>query len=555
MRKLLLTSALALCGQAALADDIALVLGNTAYSSLGGLSRGADATVATNGIAALGFDVTVLRDGRANDTAAALGAFMADVPAAERMIVVLTGRFVTDGDRTWFLTADATSPSVLTGRSDMVSVESILDVLARAPGKALLLLGADPAEDDAYDPWLSEGIGTLDVPQGVTVLRGAPRDIADFLRSGLSQGGADLSDLVTRNGRLMPEGYFPQGFDFMPTTPVVVQPQPPADTSAADEALWRRVAAQDNVDAYRGYLLQFPNGIHADEANAAVAAILAEPFRDERLAEEALALSRDQRRDIQADLTTMGFNTRGIDGIFGQGTRRAVTNWQQENGFAQTGYVTMEQIQRLDAQAARRTAEQAAEAERQRQEAERLDRAYWDETGARGDEAGLRAYLQRYPRGLYAEIAQDQLDLIAQQSAQANAARDREAWNSARSADTAAAYRAYLRDFPRGNFAAEAQARLAALENQPSVPTVPEAPNPENPEAAQIEQALALNGLTARLVEQRLEASGLNTGAVDGTFDNQTRRAIRQFQDANGLPVTGYLDQGTVVMLLAGALQ
>jgi len=555
MRKLLLTSALALCGQAALADDIALVLGNTAYSSLGGLSRGADATVATNGIAALGFDVTVLRDGRANDTAAALGAFMADVPAADRMIVVLTGRFVTDGDRTWFLTADATSPSVLTGRSDMVSVESILDVLARAPGKALLLLGADPAEDDAYDPWLSEGIGTLDVPQGVTVLRGAPRDIADFLRSGLSQGGADLSDLVTRNGRLMPEGYFPQGFDFMPTTPVVVQPQPPADTSAADEALWRRVAAQDNVDAYRGYLLQFPNGIHADEANAAVAAILAEPFRDERLAEEALALSRDQRRDIQADLTTMGFNTRGIDGIFGQGTRRAVTNWQQENGFAQTGYVTMEQIQRLDAQAARRTAEQAAEAERQRQEAERLDRAYWDETGARGDEAGLRAYLQRYPRGLYAEIAQDQLDLIAQQSAQANAARDREAWNSARSADTAAAYRAYLRDFPRGNFAAEAQARLAALENQPSVPTVPEAPNPENPEAAQIEQALALNGLTARLVEQRLEASGLNTGAVDGTFDNQTRRAIRQFQDANGLPVTGYLDQGTVVMLLAGALQ
>ncbi len=555
MRQLLLSSAMALLGQAALADDIALVLGNTAYSNLGGLSRGADATVSTNGIAALGFDVTVLRDGRANDTAAALGTFLGKVPEADRMIVALTGRFATDGDRTWFLTADATSPSILTGRSDMVSVESVLDVLARAPGKALLLLGADAAEDDAYDPWLSEGIGDLDIPQGVTVLRGAPRDVADFMRNGLAQGGADLSDLVTRNGRLMPEGYFPQAFDFMPSGPVVVQPQPPATDTAADEALWRRVAAQDNVDAYRGYLLQFPNGIHADEAEAAVAAILAEPFRDERLAEEALALSRDQRRDIQGDLTTMGFNTRGIDGIFGQGTRRAITNWQQENGFAQTGYVTMEQIQRLDAQAARRTAEQAAEAERQRQEAERLDRAYWDETGARGDEAGLRAYLQRYPQGLYAEIAQDQLDLIAQQSAQANAARDREAWNSARSVDSAAAYRAYLRDFPRGNFIAEAQARIAALENQPSVPVVPEALNPENPEAAQIEAALNLNGLTARLVEQRLAAAGLDTGAVDGSFDNQTRRAIRQFQEANRLPVTGYLDQGTVVMLLAGALQ
>src|SRR5690606_35904322 len=130
--------------------------------------------------------------------------------------------------------------------------------------------------------------------------------------------------------------------------------------------------------------------------------------------------------------------------------------WQQENGFAQTGYMSMEQIQRLDGQAARRAAEQAAETERQRQEAERLDRAYCEETGARGDEAGLRAYLGRYPQGIYAQVATDELARITAQRDQEAAARDRAAWNTARGTDTIAAYRQYLADFPRGAFRSDA---------------------------------------------------------------------------------------------------
>ena len=48
---------------------------------------------------------------------------------------------------------------------------------------------------------------------------------------------------------------------------------------------------------------------------------------------------------------------------FGRGTRTAITDWQKAQGFDATGFLTAEQITRLDAQAERRAAELEAEAE------------------------------------------------------------------------------------------------------------------------------------------------------------------------------------------------
>lgn len=560
MRALALCASLTLAAAPAFADDLALVLGTERYESLARLPRGAEVTVATQGVSALGFEVAVLRNGTAEDTAAALSAFLAEVPQAGRMVVALSGRFVTDGARTWYLPADAARPALVTVGGDGVSVESLMAVLARAPGQALLLLAADPQAKGDFDPWLYEGIGALDIPQGVTVLSGEPRPVAEFMQNALARPEGDLAALAAADGRLQVQGFWPAPFAFMPPLAEVIEPVVADDqTQAADDALWRRVVAQDNAEAYRGYLRQFPQGRHADEATAAVAAILAEPFRDERLAEEALVLTRDQRRTVQTDLTTLGFDTRGIDGIFGQGSRRAIANWQQENGFAQSGYLSMEQIQRLSAQAARRQAEAAAEAERQRQAAERLDRAYWEETGAIGDEAGLNAYLGRYPSGVFAGEARRSLERLAAERAAAQAAREASAWESARTAGDVRAFRAYLRDFPAGAHAAEARARIAALEAPPEPEPEPE-PDPEGALGAEVERAraaeaaLGLNGLTARLVESRLAAMGFDPGPVDGRFDAATRDAIRRYQERNHLIVTGYLDAGTVAQLLAGVI-
>jgi hypothetical protein len=68
-----------------------------------------------------------------------------------------------------------------------------------APGQAVLLLGVDPDEDAVYDAWLSEGVGALQIPQGLTVLTGLPRDIADFAQAELVEPEADLTRLIAAN--------------------------------------------------------------------------------------------------------------------------------------------------------------------------------------------------------------------------------------------------------------------------------------------------------------------------------------------------------------------
>lgn len=558
MRQLLLSTALALLPGLALAEGLALVLGVERYEELDRINRGADLARATDGIAALGLAVIALPNGRADTTAAALASFAeAAVAEPERIIVALAGQFATDGSRTWLLTAEAADPGLLTMGETAVSVDSLLTVLAGAPGQALLLIGTEePGEP--YDPWLRPGIGDLVIPPGVTVLTGRPRDIAGFMAVELAEPEGDLMALAAENGDLVITGFAPRRLVFMPPEPVAAPTPPPVTDTAAEDALWQGAVALDSVAAYRNYLSRYPLGRFADQAEEAIAAILAEPNREARLLEEALNLTRDQRRAIQRNLATLAFDPRGIDGVFGNNTRRAIANWQQQNGYAQTSYLNREQISRLDAQAARRAAEQEAEAARQAAEAQRLDRAYWDETGSRGDEPGLRAYLQRYPRGLFAALATDQLAAIeAERQARAQA-QERADWDQARARDTIQAYRAYLQAYPRGRFVEQAQARITELTAPaptPIPPVVEEEEDGATARARAVEQALNLNGLTARLIESRLEQMDLNPGAVDGQFDEQTRRAIRRFQGQAGAPMTGYLDEQTLVLILAQAFQ
>ena len=44
----------------------------------------------------------------------------------------------------------------------------------------------------------------------------------------------------------------------------------------------------------------------------------------------------------------------------------------------------------------------------------------------------------------------------------------------------------------------------------------------------------------------------VDPGQVDGKFTKKTRKAIRQFQRARRLPVTGYVSRNTMVRLMAG---
>jgi len=539
----------------ALAEDAALILANDRYERLARVPRADDVLDARSGLEDMGFTVAALRNGRAGQVAEALAAFLASSKDAERHVIVLAGQFVTDGDRTWFLTSDATVPNILGLGDKAVSVESLMQIASRTQGQSIVLLAPAGLVGAPTDDWLHYGLGALHAPQGVTVIRGLPRDIADFASNAMQVSGGDLAAVLAGRSGLLTSGYLPQVWMPMPHEEVAVQVPPApvvptgpaAPNPAVEQAAWAAAVRLDTVDALRSYLRRYPDGPHRAEAETLIAEIIAEPDRAARKAEEALRLSRDQRREIQRHLTLLDYNTRGIDGIFGPGSRRAIANWQQVNGYSQTTYLTTEQISRLDAQAARRSAELEAEAERQRAEQARLDRAYWEETGAKGDEPGYRAYIGRYPDGMFAEVAQEQLRLIEDQKRTVAATQDRAAWDQASAVNSVPGYRDYIRSFPQGAFVAEAQDRITAIEA--------ESQGAGDRAAAEAgEAALNLNPITARLIEGKLRQLGLDPGEVDGVFDDATRRAIRRYQRARNLPATGYLDERTLVRLLADSV-
>jgi len=61
--------------------------------------------------------------------------------------------------------------------------------------------------------------------------------------------------------------------------------------------------------------------------------------------------------------------------------------------------------------------------------------------------------------------------------------------------------------------------------------------------------AQELSKTDMKLIQQRLQEKGYNPGNVDGTADDTTRVAIRKFQQDQGIPVTGTIDERTATQL------
>ena len=60
--------------------------------------------------------------------------------------------------------------------------------------------------------------------------------------------------------------------------------------------------------------------------------------------EQSLGLGLNDRRTAQSALTLLGYDTGGIDGVFGSKTRGALREYQESNGDAVTGYLTAETL-------------------------------------------------------------------------------------------------------------------------------------------------------------------------------------------------------------------
>jgi len=525
--------------------DTALLIANTRYDEAQNL-RYADEVLALEDVFSdAGFDVIVVENGPVAAMRAGVSELL-ETGEDGRLVIAVAGHMARSRNGGWILGTDADAPDLGNVGGQGVALDVLLEVASRAPGRAVLLLGSEPRRIDLGEG-LARGLGPIDAPQGVTVLSGAPDDLAEFAEDVLLRPGADLVAAVESSGGLRSHGFLSSSVPFLLPDPGA--PEPPAGPSEEETALWEAVQELNTAGAYRAYLDRFPEGAFGRDARQRIETLEAEeidPLEIAEAEEVALGLSREARQQIQRDLSILDYNTRGIDGIFGRGTRGAIRAWQEAGRYEVTGFLTRDQIGDLRVQAAQRAAELEEEDRRRREEQERADRAFWQASGQGATEAGMRDYLERFPNGLFSDIARDRLDAIeAERRAEAEA-QERTDWDAVRAQDTVEAYEWYIWRYPSGLFVDSARARINELQGGLSPDALAQA-------QAQ-EAALNLNDVTRLLVERRLAGMGLNTGSTDGRFTEDTRRAIARYQDSRGISATGYLDQLTVVRLLAEAI-
>jgi formylglycine-generating enzyme required for sulfatase activity len=83
--------------------------------------------------------------------------------------------------------------------------------------------------------------------------------------------------------------------------------------------------------------------------------------------------------------------------------------------------------------------------------------AFWNEVKASGSKDYLEAYLKQYPKGKYAALAKLEMKKLDDWEKAQNEQADQEAWSQAKSENTPAAYQSYLQRFPSGSYASLAE--------------------------------------------------------------------------------------------------
>lgn len=563
---------LALAGAAG-AEDRAVVIANRDHDHLPDLAD-VRAEAAVSALRRQGYRVTEGRDLTAEAIRAALRGLLASDPDPGARIVVLMGRFARSEGESWFLGREAGRESPSTVGAAGVPLSAVAELMDGGRGPAVLLLGTDGQAFGTAEG-LRPSLGPFAAPAGVTAIMGYTDGIGRAAAV-LARPGATLAQALAQGDslRLLPGagesrpvvvpapaqpgeaeawaravvaetaagwreylGKYPQGphaaearlrLEAAPRRlEDVVEPGP------EEMAAWTRAKRTNSAEGYAGFLREWPQSLFAGAARGRMAELQAPaaPTGSPAAAEAALNLDRAQRARVQRQLRLLAHDTDGIDGSFGPLTREAIARFQRNAGAAPTGYLTGAQVDLLAQQADERARRLEAEA----RAGQAADRAFWDRNRGRR-EAGARDYLASRPQGLFAEEARAALAGPARPGAGEEAA-----WARAQSLGTAEGWREFLDKYPRSPRAAQARAAVEAGQDQLARDRAAEA-------------GLDLAAPVRQAVQMRLTALGLEAGPPDGNFGPKTRAALRRYQAARNLRPSGYLNQATMVRLLADTL-
>ena len=541
-------------------QNAALVIGNGIYKNAPKAATAVrDAHAVAEALEAAGWTVAKGTDLDRATMRKVIRDFAASLGDAEQVVIFYSGHALRTGGATYLAPTDARADSLTDVLFDGVPLDLLLEIAAEKAGKAVLFI--DGAQLRGFRPtdFVEPGLAELDGPDGVLIVSAAMpgravrrsrwRDsrFARLIVDQFLMPGASIASVAQASG---PPTYVTGSVD----DDFMLAAIPDAEISGLDAeielAFWRAAERSGRQEDYGAYLKRYPDGTFAELArerlglDQAGTPTEAQSTIDSAVeAERQLNLSRIRRRNVQTWLQALGFDPRGIDGLFGPGSRNAIRKWQLQRGFANTGYLDQKQFDQLREEGLAALEEERRIAEEKRRISEAEDNAFWSATGARGTAIGYRAYLEKYPEGLHAKEARAALAQLAEAETDREARLEQQAFLRAQRVDTAEAYRDYLGAYPDGIYRDQALARLDEIEGR-------EREQARRARYRATEDALRLSHQDRVSVERRLRYLGFETGPMDGNFDQRTRAAISGYQASRGFERTGYLDRTTVVTLV-----
>ena len=130
-------------------------------------------------------------------------------------------------------------------------------------------------------------------------------------------------------------------------------------------------------------------------------------------------------------------------------------------------------------------------------------------------------------------------------------------WSMVKESKRAADIKAYLEAYPRGAYAEVARQRLSELERMPPPPPRPPPPaqrpperaSPSPPSPSSVGVPALTDASVIREVQERLYNLNYDVGTINGRLTEETRNAIRQWQNNMQRPQKGDMDLEELTVL------
>jgi len=247
------------------------------------------------------------------------------------------------------------SVSVASGLAEMKSGEGTLIAFATGPGQTAL--DGEAGTNSPFTRALLANIATpgVEIQQAMTKVRAQVNE--ETSKNQLPWGHTNLIGTVYLNPTAVPS------VEASSTPAVVAGP-----ASEVELEFWRSIKDSSKPEELNAYLTNYPNGTFKSIALARIASLQDGPstttrnlttgvgtdpstFTEEasQTTEDQLGLDKNQRRDVQRRLTSLGFDVKA-SGKFDETTRTVITRWQAARGYPNSGYLNALQHKALQSE-------------------------------------------------------------------------------------------------------------------------------------------------------------------------------------------------------------